>query len=359
LKPARIVSLSATPIDVPMREPFEIAGGAQTRVRNVLVRLRLSDGTTGWGEGAPMASFNGETQEKTLEAVRAQRYYCIGKDIGSWRPLLENLDARLGRQGAARAAMSMALLDAWTRRARMPLRSLFGAAQSQVRSDVTVAIVPPERARAQAKALLARGIRLIKVKVGKDVDDDEQRVRAVADVSPRLKLMLDANQGYRSGQALSLLRRLRRHGITPVLFEQPVPKDDWEGLARVQRLGRVPVAADETISCRADALKMARLKTADVVNIKLMKCGILEAWDIALICRAAGLKLMMGGMIESSLAMAAAAHFAAGLGGFSFIDLDTPLWFARDPMRGVRLSRSGLYDLAPVRSGIGVSPRGT
>ena len=95
----------------------------------------------------------------------------------------------------------------------------------------------------------------------------------------------------------------------------------------------------------------------NLVNVKLMKCGLLEAWDIALICRAAGLGLMIGGMVESPLAMAAAAHLAAGLGGFSFVDLDTPLWFARNPMRGVQFGRGGVYDLSRVKAGIGVVPR--
>src|SRR5262249_80261 len=120
---------------------------------------------------------------------------------------------------------------------------------------------------------------------------------------------------------------------------------------------RVPVAADESVSSRSEASRMAKVRAASVVNIKLMKCGILEAWDIALICKAAGLGLMVGGMVESSLAMTAAAHFAAGLAGFSFLDLDTPLWFAKDPMKGVKFGRGGLYDLSKVRAGVGVTPR--
>ncbi len=119
---------------------------------------------------------------------------------------------------------------------------------------------------------------------------------------------------------------------------------------------KVPVAADESVSSRKDALRMARKRAASVINIKLMKCGLLEAWDIALIARAAGLGLMIGGNVESRLAMGAAAHFACGLGGFSFIDLDTPLWLAREPMRGLRMSENGVYDLEKSDSGIGVIP---
>jgi L-alanine-DL-glutamate epimerase-like enolase superfamily enzyme len=101
---------------------------------------------------------------------------------------------------------------------------------------------------------------------------------------------------------------------------------------------------------------LAATQAVQVVNIKLTKYGILEAWDIASVARAAGLGLMIGGNVESRLAMTAAAHFAAGLGGFSFVDLDTPLWFSSDPMRGMRMERDGSYLLGKVRSGIGVEP---
>lgn len=341
--------LEARPLDVPMREPFEIATGVETSVRNVLVRAVLR-GTTGWGEAAPMAAFDGQTQERTLAAVAGLRL----RETDGWRPMLEQAEAL---PGAARAGVQTAILDAWCKRRGLPLRALFGAAETSVRSDVTVAIVPAHEAGRQARRIVSLGVRTIKIKVGKDVDDDEERVRAVAGAAPRAALLLDANQGYGPKGCLELLRRLKRRDVRPALFEQPAAKDDWKGLAAVQRLGGVPVAADESVSSRADAARMAREKAASVVNIKLMKCGLLEAWDIALTCRAAGLRLMIGGMIESSLAMTAAAHLAAGLGGFSFVDLDTPLWFARQPMRGVSFGRGGLYDLSRVRAGIGVEPK--
>ncbi|MFA6004414.1 MAG: dipeptide epimerase [Elusimicrobiota bacterium] len=353
---SRITSLSAAPLNAAMNEPFAIAGGVETEIRNVLVRVRLADGTVGWGEGAPMSAFNGETQAGVLRGARRMRDTLVGRDTAGWRALLEQLEERLPECGAARAAVGMAVLDAWTRHVRIPLRALFGGAESRVRSDVTVAIVPPGQARAAARSIWARGIRTIKIKVGSDLDEDEARVRAVHDAGSGLRLMLDANQGYGPSAALSLLRRLKAKGIKPVLFEQPVAAADLAGLRGVSRHGGVPVAADESASGREAVLRLARARAVQVVNIKLMKCGLLEAWDMAAIARAAGLGLMIGGMIESHLAMGAAAHFAAGLGGFDFVDLDTPLWFARDPMAGMRMRRNGVYDLSPVRRGIGVRP---
>lgn len=353
---SRIADVSARALDAAMNEPFEIATGSKTEVRNVLVRVRLEDGTSGYGEGAPSAAGLG-SQAGILRAVMGQRDFLAGKDIDSFRALIEGIEERLPRsQGPARAALQMAVLDAWARRANIPLRLLFGGAEARVSSDVTVTLVHPERAREAARRIVGMGIRTIKIKVGRDIEEDLERITAAASAAPRLRLLLDANCGYGPSESLKLLRKLKRLGIVPVLFEQPAAREDLSGLKDVHRFSGVPVAADESAAGREEALKIARLRAAQVVNVKLMKCGILEAWDIALICRAAGLGLMIGGMVESTLAMTCAAHLAAGLGGFDFVDLDTPLWFARDPMRGVRIGRGGVYDLSGVRAGIGVVP---
>ena len=346
----------ARPLDAPMNEPFEIAGGGSSRVRNVLVRLKISDGTVGYGEGAPFPAYNGEDQRSTLRALEAQEGWLAGADFSSLRGFLERVEERLAGRGAASAALGMAAADAWCRRARLPLRALFGGASSRVATDVTITIVPPAQAAAAARRISRLGVGTIKIKVGRDENEDEARVLAAGGAAPRARLILDANQGYSARQAVALVRRLRRRGVEPALFEQPVDKRDWDGLARVERDGRLPVAADESVATRRDALEMVRRKACSVVNVKLMKSGLLEAWDIALICRAGGLRLMIGGMVESSLAMACAAHVAAGIGGFEFIDLDTPLWFARDPMRGSLLGPRGVYDLSRARAGIGVVP---
>ncbi len=354
-EPSRIVAARAQALDVPMSVPFEIATGTRTRVANILARVRLASGAEGFGEGAPIG-YQGETQAAALKAARHGLRGLIGRPADRWRELIEDVDSRIAPFGSARAAVSMALLDAWCRHRRVPLRWLFGGAETRLRSDVTVTILTPPKARDWALRLKGLGIQTVKIKIGRDVAEDVERVEAVAAVDRRFKIMLDANCGYGPAQSLRLLARLKRRGIRPVLFEQPAPRADWKGLAEVERRGGVPVAADESVTCRAEAWRAARARAFSAVNIKLMKYGLLEAWDIAQICRGAGIKLMIGGMVETSLAMACAAHFAAGLGNFAFVDLDTPLWLKDEPMRGPTLGRGGIWDLSTVRAGIGVEP---
>ncbi|HAZ06975.1 MAG TPA: dipeptide epimerase [Elusimicrobia bacterium] len=352
-----ISALDAWAFRAELVESFKIAGGAAHAHEGVFVRLKLADGTPGFGEASPLPAFNGETSRRSLGAVRRAARGWIGKDGGAWRARLTELEEVLPQgAGAARAALGMALLDAWTRRAGLPLRALFGGAETRLVSDITVTILPPVAAAAAARRIRALGVRAVKIKVGQDLAEDVARVMAVTAVDPRFILTLDANQGYGPRESLALLRRLRARGVRIALFEQPAAAEDWDGLARVARLGGVPVAADESVSGRADALGLARRRAAQVLNLKLMKMGLLEVWDCALIAKASGLGLMIGGMIETSLAMTCAAHFAAGLGGFSFVDLDTPLWLRKDPTRGLRMERGGIYDLSKVSAGIGVTP---
>jgi len=325
-------------------------------MRNVLVRVRLADGATGFGEAAPLAAFNGERPAGVLRAIRSAGRRFVGRDAAAWLPLLTDVERATG-SGAARAGLSSAILDAWMRSIRQPLHRLFGGAGAAVRSDVTVPLEEPVAAAASARRIVRLGVATIKVKLGGELDEDEERLRAIAGAAPRVRLLLDANQAYEARGAIELLRRLRRRAIAPALFEQPVAADDWGGLADVHRHGRVDVAADESVSTREDAVAMAARRCAQVVNVKVTKSGVLEAWDIARICSAAGLGLMVGAMVESPLGLAVSAHLAAGHGGFAVVDLDTSLWLAERPTRGPDFGRGGRWDLSGVRAGIGVVPR--
>lgn len=353
-----IKSIRARPLIAPMNQPFEIASGTRTKVENVLIELRLSDGTKGFGECAPLPAFNGETMEDALKAIRTGAQRLLGLDAARFEPLSRKIESLFPGRGAVRAGLEMAALDGWGRQRRLPLWTYFGGAGTTVSTDVTVTIVPPAAATAAAKRIVKLGIAMIKIKVGKDIEDDVARVAAVAKAAPKARLIVDANQGYKASIALKFLKRLAALKIRPVLFEQPVAEQDWAGLAQVSREGGVPVAADETASSLANVLKIAQLKAAHVINIKLMKFGVRESLEAARAARAAGLRLMIGGMVESRLAMGCAAHLAAGFGGFEFVDLDTPLWFSRDPMKGgPRIGPGGVYDLSKVTGGIGVLPR--
>lgn len=350
-------SLDITTLDIPLLAPFGIAGGAQDIARNLLVTLELADGTRGYGEAAPFFSYNGETQQQARAALERARSLVEGADVREWRQIAAALPAVVGAAGSARCALETALLDALTRHARLPLWAFFGGAGTRLQTDMTITTGTVAQAASAARDILGRGIHTIKIKIGSgDLALDLARILAVRNASPNAPLILDGNGGYSADTALDLLRALAQHGVPIALFEQPLPRDDWDGMRVVTQQGGVSVAADESAVSAQDALQIAASGAAHVVNIKLMKSGIVEALDIVAVCRAAGLGLMIGGMIESILAMTTSACFAAGLGGFEYVDLDTPLFLAENPFEGGFVQQGSMLDLGAIGAGHGVVP---
>src|SRR5437763_3045593 len=349
-----IRSVTVEPLNIPMLEPFTIATGTTSEVRNVLITITLADGSVGYGESAPFPPSTGETQETALAAAHGCAELLKGKDAAHWRSLSRLIRGVYFSQGTAIAGIEMALLDALTRSYGIPLYVFFGGASTSVETDMSIPIVSPERGYDLAKETVTRGIRSIKIKVGGDLREDVARVEAVREGAPNVGLMLDANQGYTANEALICLEALDNRDIRPMLMEQPVHKGDHEGLRYVTQHTTVPIAADESAYSAANVAHLIEMGAVNVVNIKLMKSGFVEALDIAAVCRARHTQLMIGAMMESRLAIAAAAHFVAGLGGFRFIDLDTPMLLAEDPFTGGYEQSGGVYDVSGVKSGLGI-----
>jgi len=348
----RIVQIRSQALELELTEPFGISGGSQERAEIALVEVVLEDGTVGRGEAAPLPAYNGERVEGALAAVDAARAALLGTDAGGWRQRALDLSVSSAGSASARCALETAILDALARRARMPLHQWFGGcAPSELVSDVTIPIMDAAEARQAAERWWAQGFRTLKVKVGSG--DDLERVLAVRAGAPRAALVLDANAGLSADGAIALLDALAGRGVGVALFEQPVPADDWHGLTRVG--ARCRLALDESAVTAADVITaVQRLGPPHVINVKLMKSGVVGALDMVAAARAGGMSLMIGGMLESSLAMSASACFASGLGGFEFVDLDTPLFMKASPFRGGFVLRADVIDVSVIGEGHGV-----
>ena len=351
-----IADVTAQRLDIELTEPFGIATGAQVRANNVLVTVTLSDGTTGTGEAAPFPAVNGETQSAVLDALTGARSSLSGLDALRWRPAVRVADHALRGTPSALAAFESALLDALCRRSRLSLWAFFGGAETALVSDITIPTGSAEHARAAAARAVAGGFATLKVKVGGvPFDHDRSRLTAIIAAAPQARLVLDANASFSATEALALLAALGHDKGQVALFEQPTGKLDLDGLRQVREHGGVPVAADESACSAADVLSLLAARAVDAINIKTMKCGIVEAMDMIAIARAAGLGLMIGGMVESKLSMTVSACLAAGLGGFAHVDLDTP-WFMKDaPVQGGWLEQGATLRLDQISAGHGVT----
>lgn len=338
--------------------PFGISGGAHAAANNVLFQVTLADGTIGLGEGAPLPPYNGETQAHALAALATAPGLLVGRDVTEWRDLAAAFRQNGGNHsGSAQAALEMALLDALTRQSGVPLGRLFGAAGTELETDMTVTTGSADDARVAARDIRGRGIRWIKVKVGgrSGPRHDLDRISAIREVAPDSPLILDGNAGVSHADAAALVRGLKERGIEPALLEQWLAKDDLPGMRNLARESGWLVAADESVCTAADVGRIADASAAQVVNIKLMKAGIVEALAVVAAARARGLRLMIGGNVESILAMTTAACFAAGQGGFEFADLDTPLFLATNPFTGGYALDGGRISIAHIQAGHGVT----
>jgi L-alanine-DL-glutamate epimerase-like enolase superfamily enzyme len=354
-----ILELEAFPWDVELTEPFRIATGTQTVANNVLVRVRLSDGTVGVGEAAPFPAVNGETQQIAIAAVIAATGAVVGEDATRFRRVASALRESAAEAPSARAAVESAVFDAVARRAGMSLCHYFGGAEDTLETDITIVTGSAEHARAAAERAVTAGFRTLKVKVGgTTLDEDLERLQAILLAAPAARLILDANASLSADEAVDLVERVGAERIA--LFEQPTAPDDLEGMHSVRRRTRVPVAADESARSAADVAMLAAHRAADVVNVKMMKCGLVEACDMIAAARSFHLGLMIGGMVETPLAMTVSACLAAGHGGFAFVDLDTPLFMKNLPTRGGPYDRETAgptLDVSGIRAGHGVTAR--
>ena len=349
----RIVRIEARVLNASLKAPFSIAGARLDAVRNVAVRLDLAQGASGWGEIPILPTVTPEDQATALQAARRAGREWTGRDALRWRPLVDDLSRILPGAPTVRAGLEMALFDALARSWSIPLFGFFGGASDHLETDITIPICEPEEARRLAAQYRALGFTTLKTKVGADVDGDVARVGAIRRGHPDCRLILDANEGYDVAQTLAVLRTLRRLGLEPALLEQPVPREDRDGQARLVREAGVPVAADESCRSSEDAAHIARDRLAHVINIKLAKCGVAQALEIIAIARASGLGLMIGGMVETRLAMGFSAHLAAGTGAFQWIDLDTPMLLAEDPVLHGYTAEGPRYELGHITAGHG------
>lgn len=350
----RIEDFKVSPLRAPLVQPFRTALGDHDSLENFLVKLTLADGSVGLGEAAVATHITGETLLATQKNLERVGQWLIGRDAGDYLSLSFQLHEQLADNKCALAAIETALVDALTRSWKIPLWRFFGSRSRRLSSDITIVIADLKETKESAVRFYRQGFRVFKIKIGRDQDLDLQRVVAVHQAAPKAAICLDANQGYDSSQTLRFLKQVARTGLRPQLIEQPVAGDDWEGLLKVTRESKVPVCADESVRSLSDAQKVIRQKAAHVINIKLMKTGILESREIANLAKLHSVKLMIGGMMETSLAMTASAHMAAGLGYFDYVDLDTPFFIKGAAAKNPCLNSRGVYDLSGVKKGIGV-----
>jgi len=335
--------LEAEVLHLRTRHPFIIARGGQSDYRTVWVRLVDPEGVEGWGEAAP-ARIYGETTETVLAALQACAEH-LPSDPMQLEAIERGWEQRLSLNPAARGALSAALHDLVGKKLGIPTYGLWGLDPARApRSTFTIGIDTAEKIREKLRE--AEQYPILKVKLG--TDRDLEILRTIREVTDK-ELRVDANTGWTAKRAIAMLPVLEEHGVT--VLEQPLPAADLEGLGAVTRVSRIPVIADESCLTAADIPRL--VGKVDGINIKLAKCGSLrEALRMIAVARAHHLLVMVGCMIESSIAITAAAHFTPLV---DIVDLDGAALLASDPFVGATID--GGQVRLPTGPGLGLARR--
>ena len=334
--------IDAKPIELTLSTPFRISRGVQNTSPNVIVQINHEE-YTGYGEASP-DEFYGESQETVLACI-ALFAGNLGNDPFLLTDVMERLDKIIGKNPSAHAAVDMALYDIAGKMLGVPLYKLLGLNPARTpHTSFTIGIDTP--ANMAKKALVARDYPILKVKVG--TAHDIEVLKAIRDVSGAV-IRVDANAGWTPKEAIKNIHALAPYNIEFV--EQPIPPHDWAGLKLIRDNVSVPIIADESCVTVEDIPRMAGI--VDGINIKLMKCGgIHHALKMIHVARANNLRVMIGCMIESSLAITAAAHLTPLV---DYADLDGNLLVSDDPYCGVTVEKGKL--ILPDAPGLGVKPR--
>jgi L-alanine-DL-glutamate epimerase-like enolase superfamily enzyme len=333
----KITEIRMGTLSIPLKKPFKTALRSTSTVLTNIIEICTDDGAPGYGEAPPTAAITGDTDGSIRGALLTRiAPALIGGDVSALHDLLLTLEHCVVGNSSAKAAADIALHDLWGKLYNLPLYKLLGGARRKLVTDYTISLNSPGEMARDSREAVQEGYKALKVKVGVDFQLDMERIKAVRDaVGNNVLLRVDANQGWKPKEAIRTIRFMEDWGLDIELVEQPVAYHDIEGLKCVTDAVDTIILADESVYSPRDALKLIGLRAADMINIKLMKSGgIGGALKICAMAEAAGMECMIGAMMESKVAITAAAHLATARRCFTKYDLDPPILCASDSVKG-------------------------
>lgn len=333
----KITDVRIGKISVPLRVPFKTALRSVSSVEDIIVEIHTDTGHVGYGEAPPTGAITGDTTGAIIGALKDHIIKTIvGRDVDDFENLLQALNKCIVKNTSAKAAVDMALYDLYGQLYNIPIHRMLGGSRRKITTDITISVNDPEEMARDTINAIQRGYDTLKIKVGVNPDLDIARLKAVRQAAgPKPLIRIDANQAWTPKQAVKLLNQMQEIGLDIEFVEQPVPGHDFDGLKFVTERSYVPVMADESVFSTEDAVKIMQMGAADLVNIKLMKCGgLYNALKIASAAEVYGVECMIGCMLEAKVSVNAAVHLACAKNIITKVDLDGPVLCSEDPIIG-------------------------
>ena len=299
-------------ISVPLRVPFKTALRQVNSVEDIIVEIHTDSGEVGFGEAPPTGVITGDTTGAIIGAFQDHiSKTLVGRDVDDFEDITRAVQDCIVKNSSAKAAADMALWDLYGKKYGIPVYKMLGGARNKIITDITISVNPPEEMARDAVDAIRRGYDTLKVKVGIDPSLDVARLAAIRQaVGPEVRIRIDANQAWSPKQAVRLLNQMQDKGLDIELV-------------------------DEAVFSVEDALKIVQMQAADLINIKLMKCGgLTNALKIATLAEVCGVECMIGCMLEAKVSVNAAVHLACARKIITRIDLDGPVLCSEDPVQG-------------------------
>lgn len=351
----KIKQIKVWEADLGNTKPYTIAFKTVDEVRNAFVEITLDNGISGLGSGNPSEYVVGESLTQCLHALQIKNLeFLISRDIREFNQLTFEVWERFPKNPSARAALDIALHDVFTKYLGIPLVTFLGQKIRSLPTSNTIGIKNVDETLREAQDFMSRGFKILKVKLGKDLNEDIERlVRLREKFGYRLVIRIDANQGYTKEQTISFYEKTRDLDIE--LIEQPLPAKAIADMKALPDEIKKKIAADESLITPKDALELVKPpNAAGIFNIKLMKCGgVSQGLKIADIAHHAGIDLFWGCNDESIVSITAALHAAFACPKTKYIDLDGSLDLGNDVVQGGFILKDGVMYCSD-RPGLGV-----
>ncbi|MBK7653342.1 MAG: dipeptide epimerase [Flammeovirgaceae bacterium] len=351
----KIKNIKVWTADLVNTKPYTIAFKTIDEVLNAFVEITLDNGVTGIGAASPSEYVTNESFEQCEKALEENNIqFLIGRDIRELNQLTFEIWKKLPKNPAARAALDIALYDAYTKFLGVPLVKYLGQKIKSLPTSITIGIKNVDETVKEAQEYEERGFSVLKVKLGKDLEEDIERIVKLREkFGKKFTIRIDANQGYTSAQTIEFYNRTKSLDVE--LIEQPLPAKAIEETKKLPADIRKVLAADEALLTPMSAYQLVMPPVATgIFNIKLMKCGgVSQALKIADIGSLAGVDLFWGCNDESIVSITAALHAAFACENTKYIDLDGSLDLSKDVVKGGFILKEGIMYCSD-KPGLGV-----
>ncbi|MFZ7946166.1 mandelate racemase/muconate lactonizing enzyme family protein [Neobacillus sp. 19] len=329
----KITAIHLYAIHLPLKDPFVISYHTYQYMPAVMVKIETDEGIIGYGEAVPDEHVTGETWEGVFHILKNTiGPVMLGQNPMEIEKIHDLMNNTIYTAPAAKAAIDIACFDIIGKKLRQPVYQLIGGRyHDEFPITHVLSIADPEKMASEAALMVEKGYGSFKMKVGTNVKDDVERIKAVrAEVGPDIAIRVDVNQGWKnSAVTLSALKQLEDYQIDWI--EQPVIADDIDAMVEVKSKTTIPLMIDEGLKGPREMREIIQKRAADKVNIKLMKCGgIYPAVKLAHQAELAGMECQIGSMVESSVGSAAGFHVAFSKKIITSVELTGPLKFTKD-----------------------------